>query len=68
MESTPTSNAPRAVLKRLAGALLGALVGGIALLIWFDHTDSYVVMTTAVVSLAAAVGIGIGFVLREHAG
>src|SRR5699024_9976404 len=66
MESTRPSSTIRDALKGLVGGLFGALIGGIVLLLWFDHTDGYVVMTTVVVALAAAVGAGIGYSMRER--
>lgn len=54
------------VSKVLAGGLLGVLSSGFILFFWFGFSGDYVVMTTVIISVCVAIGVGMGYVLRNH--
>jgi CDP-diglyceride synthetase len=56
----------RATLKGFVGGLIGASVGGLVLFFWFGFPSSEAVWTTVIISVAAAVGAGIGSSIHDQ--
>jgi hypothetical protein len=43
------------------GALLGAIIGFLAVVVWFRYSTLY--SSTSIVSIACAIGAGVGFII-----
>jgi CDP-diglyceride synthetase len=56
----------RTTLKGFVGGLIGAFVGGLVLFFWLGFPSNEAAWTTVIISVAAAVGAGIGSGIHDQ--